>query len=486
MTDVRSFVTSYLRAIGAGAQSLPTGALAVRWPPTHAARFGGAMTIAFDPLVAEASGAELCVVGSDLLDRIVADASGRGFHCVARVTAENEPPADDVLAANLKFPNARPSILAADRGLVPYLLFNFRVALVTDEKRELVKSVLLNAKTLEVHSAADVFLQDSLTIPEERNVSEANLAAAYGAACGALERAILRDVEPIRAKASAVLATELERINRFYDTSIQELYAGRAQAPLETEKVFRAERDRRVDEAGRKYAFNVTAKLVNARTILIPTTSLRLRLANERSSKDLDLEFDAINLETNRPSCDSCHTTTDVVYLCSRGHVACDACDRTCSFCDHVVCSTCAGEVLSQCEACIRKACPDHTFQDEIGRKTYCPDHIHACAICGRMVGPPYVKACGLCGQSYCAVDVEASGRCRTCRTLAAIPATHADVARATAGKGEPKNLTKWVRGENGKYTVLVGKGAIFQYLYVLDKGGATIRREKGVRLLGG
>ena len=486
MTDVRSFVTSYLRAIGAGAQPLPTGALAVRWPPTHAARFGEATTIAFDPLVAEASTAELCVVGSDLLDRIVADASGRGFHCVARVTAENEPPADDVLAANLKFPNARPSILAADRGLVPYLLFNFRVALVTDEKRELVKSVLLNAKTLEVHTAADVFLQDSLTIPEERNVSGANLAASYGAACGALERAILRDVEPIRAKASAVLATELERINRFYDTSIQELYAGRAQAPLETEKVFRAERDRRVDEAGRKYAFNVTAKLVNARTILIPTTSLRLRLANERSSKDLDLEFDAINLEANRPSCDSCHTATDVVYLCSRGHVACDACDRTCSFCDHVVCSTCAGEVLSQCEACIRKACPDHTFQDEIGRKTYCPDHIHACAICGRMVGPPYVTACGLCGQSYCAVDVEASGRCRTCRTLTAILATHADVARATSAKGEPKNLTKWVRGENGKYTVLVGKGALFQYLYVLDKGGATIRRQKGVGLLGG
>ena len=70
--------------------------------------------------------------------------------------------------------------------------------------------------------------------------------------------------------------------------------------------------------------------------------------------------------------------------------------------------------------------------------------------------------------------------------SLAAIPATHADVARATTAKGEPKNLTKWVRGENGKYTVLVGKGAIFQYLYVLDKGGATIRRQKGVGLLGG
>ena len=148
-------MTSYLQAIGAGTQALPTGALAVRWPPTHAAKFGPGTTVAFDPLVAETSNAELCVVGSDLLDRILADASGRGFHCVARVDEENAAPAEDVLAANLKFPNARPSVATIDRGLAAYLLFNFRVTLVTDEKRELVKSVLLNARTLQEHAAVD-------------------------------------------------------------------------------------------------------------------------------------------------------------------------------------------------------------------------------------------------------------------------------------------------------------------------------------------
>ena len=133
----------------------------------------------------------------------------------------------------------------------------------------------------------------------------------------------------------------------------------------------------------------------------------------------------------------------------------------------------------------MREACPDHAFTDEIGRKTYCGDHIHACAICGRMVGPSYVRECALCGQSYCAVCVEGSGRCTTCRTLSAVPATHADVTRAVAAKGEPRNLTKWVRGENGKFTVLIGRGAVFQYLYVLDKHGALVRRQKGVGLAG-
>ncbi|HEV8594697.1 MAG TPA: hypothetical protein VGR51_04120, partial [Thermoplasmata archaeon] len=136
------------------------------------------------------------------------------------------------------------------------------------------------------------------------------------------------------------------------------------------------------------------------------------------------------------------------------------------------------------CEVCAKDVCPDHAFLDEIGRKAYCGDHIHVCAICSRTVGPPYVKACGLCAQSYCAVCVESAGRCATCRALAAIPAAHADVLRVTSPKGEPRNLAKWVRAENGRFTILVGKGAVFQYLYVLDRKGTVVRRQKGVGLV--
>lgn len=474
---------SYLEAIGATARPLPTGAVAVEWPPTHVGKFGPAVTLAFDPAVAEVSRAELCVPGSDLLDKIVADAAGRGFHCVARIDVEGDHPPEEVLAANLTLQNAEAKLLGADRGVVPYELFNFRVSLTTDEKVELLRSVLLNAETLQEHTAADLFLEESLTLPEEPIVTGSDLAQAYRAACLALETAIEPEVAAMKGKAQANLAGDLERIEGFYDSSIKELYAGRSQAPLETERVFRAEKDRRIEETRRKYAFTADARLVNVRTILIPTTTLRVRIANARAEKELGLEYDAVNLETNRLSCDSCGGVADSIFLCSRGHLACDACDRGCGFCDDVVCATCAPEVFETCEACVNALCPDHTFVDEIGRKAYCGDHIHACAICGRMVGPAYVNACGLCAQGYCAVCVEKGGRCTTCRTLAAIPATHPDVGRAIAGKGEPRNLTKWVRGENGKFAVLVGKGAIYQYLFVLDKDGRVIRRQKGTGL---
>ena len=486
MTDVEPFVRSYLEAIGATSRPLSNGALAVRWPPTHAGTFGPSTTVAFDPAVAEASRAELCVVGSDLLDRILRDAMGRGFHCVARVDAEDDPPAEEVLAANLSFRNARAEVTRTEKRAVPYELFNFRATLTTDEKVDLLRSVLLNPETLQEHAAVDIFLEESLTLPEESVATVADLAAMYRAACSALERSIQPDVAAMRAKAGAILAEELSRIEAFYDESIKELYASRTQAPLEAEGAFRAERGRRVEEARRKYALSATARLVNARTILIPTTTMQVRVSNARASRDLGLEYDAVNLEVKHLPCESCGTPSDAWYLCSRGHLACDACDRTCAFCDHVVCAKCAPEVFEACTACRKDACPDHAFTDEIGRKAYCEDHIHACAICSRMVGPPYVRACGLCGQSYCAVDVEASGRCVTCRALAAIPATHADVRQVTATKGEPRNLTKWLRGENGKFTILVGRGAVFQYLYVMDKNGAVLRRRKGVGLAGG
>jgi len=483
---VRPFVASYLEAIGATVRRSPAGVLAVQWPPTHVGRFGPATTLAFDPVVAEAAKADLCVVGSDILDRILADASGRGFHCVARVDAEGEHPPADVLAANLAFPNARATVLAAESGAVPYTLFNFRVTLETDEKVDLLRSVLLNAETLQEHTASDLFLQESLTLPEEAIVGPSDLAAAYRAACAALERSVEADVAAVKGKASGLLADDLQRIEAFYDTSIQELYESRRQAPLEAERVFRAEGERRTEEVRRRYAFTAKARLVNVRTILVPTTTIRVRVENARVSAEVALEFDAVNLETARPPCHACGSPTATIHLCSRGHFACETCRRGCTFCDEVACATCAPDALAACATCVKPACPDHAFLDEIGRKPYCGDHIHACAICGRMVGPPYVRACGLCNQSYCAVDVEAYGRCTTCRTLAAVPATHGDVVRATAERGAPKNVTKWVRGKNGKFTVLVGKGAIFQYLYVLDKEGATVHRRKGTGLLRG
>ena len=485
MTDARPFVTAYLEAIGATVRPLQTGALAVQWPPTHAAKFGPATTLAFDPAVAEVARAELCVPGSDILDRIEADAASRGFHCVARVDAEGENPPEDVLAANLTFPNASAQLLAAERGVVAYVLFNFRVTLTTDEKAEFLRSILLNAETMQEHTAADVFLQESLTLPEEPNVAASDWAAAYRAACLALERSIQSEVEAIRQKSGALLKEELGRIEGFYDATIKELYESRMQEPLEVERVFRAERERRTEEAKRKYALAARARLVNVRTILIPTTTMRVRVSNARAAKEVGLEFDAVNLETNRPACDACGSPTETAYLCSRGHLACDACDRTCAFCDLVVCATCEPDVLSTCAMCVRAACPDHSFLDEIGRQTYCGDHVHSCAICSRMVGPPYVKPCRLCGQSYCAVCVEGTpGACRTCAALAAVPATHADVTRLTAMKGGPKRISAWYRGQNGRFTVILGTGAVFQHVFVFDRPGNLVHRRKAVRLL--
>jgi len=485
VTDVRPFVTSYLEAIGARVRPLPTGGLAVTWPPTHVGKFGDASSLAFDPAVAEVSKADLCVVGSDLLDKILADASGRGFHCVARVDAEGGPPPEEVLAANLTFRNAEARVLAAERGLVPYVLFNFRVSLETDEKVELIRSVLLNAETLQEHTAADVFLQESLTLPEETIVAGADLAAAYRAACESLEGLVEGDARAMKERAAVLLGDELHRIQEFYDTSIQELYASRVQAPLEAERVLRAERDRRMEEIRRKYAFTARARLVNARTILIPTTTVRVRLQNPHAVKEVDLEYDAVNLETTRLACEACGAGLAAAFLCARAHLTCDECDRGCAFCGYLACRLCEPEALATCATCRKRVCPDHGYVGEIGRQTYCADHIVACAICNRMVGPEYVKPCGLCGQSYCAVDVDASGRCATCRALAVVPASHPDVARATAAKGEPKNLARWLRAENGKFTVLVGKGTVFQYLYVLDKQGSVVRRQKGAGLLG-
>lgn len=484
MTDVRAFVRSYLGVIGATVEPGPRGSLVVRWPPTHVPTFGPATTLTFDRPDAADPDAELCVLGSDVFDRILEDASKRGFHCVARVEAEGEPPPEAVLEANLQFPNASTEVVASDRGVLPYLLFNFHVSFVTDEKREYVRSILLNAETLNEHHVADVFLQESLTLPEEPVVGGADLGRAYRAACHALEWRLVREAETVRSGAETRLAGELERIAAYYDASIEELYRGRSRAPLEAERVLRAERGRREDDARRKYAFAAEARLVNVRTILIPTTMVRARVANPRASKLLSLEYDAVNLDVEA-ACDACSTRVPTLYLCRRGHVACEACRVGCSMCDDVACRTCAPTTIATCETCVAAICPDHTFLDEIGRKAYCGDHIHTCAICGRGVGAPYLQECSLCAQSYCAVCVGGqTGRCETCRGLEVVPASHPDVAAAVSARGAPRGASQWLRAENGRYVVVVGRAKVFQHLVVLTRNGAVVHRRKGIGLV--
>lgn len=484
MTGVAAFVRGYLDAIGARADLLGNGALRVQWPPTHVAAFGRETRLSFEPAVAAAADAELCVVGSDLLDRILADASTRGLHCVARVDAAGGPTPDDVVAANLAFPNAEATVLASERGVVPYVLFSFRVSLVTDEKREQFRSILVNAETGEPHRVADVFLEESLTLPEEPVVSGADLVGAYRAACLALERAILPDVDGVRTHARALLAEELARIEGFYEASIQELYEGRAREPLEAERVLRAERERRTDEARRKFRLVVEARLVNARTILIPTTTLRLRVASLRAATEVGLEYDAVNLETNRPTCASCGARTTVAFLCRGGHLVCEGCRQGCAFCDDAACRTCAPSLIVRCDACVRPLCPDHAHVDAIGRRPYCGEHARSCAICGRTVGPPYWTPCGLCGQHYCAACVGTGGRCATCRELAEASVEDPDIVRVLAEPGSPKGATRWLRGANGRVTVVVGRGRVFEHVFVLDREGRIVHRRKGTGLV--
>lgn len=96
------------------------------------------------------------------------------------------------------------------------------------------------------------------------------------------------------------------------------------------------------------------------------------------------------------------------------------------------------------------------------------------------------MRACGLCSQSYCAACVaEDTSTCATCSSLVPVPETHGDVTRLSATGGAPKAV-RWLRGENGRYIVILGKGSFFQHLFVLDRDGRVVHRRKGVRLSAG
>ena len=482
--ELQGFVREYFeRRTGALEEEEP-GVFRAALPEPLRPAFEGvdSIRLTFDPAIAASrSQVDLAAIGSYLLDRIVEDATRRGWHCVARIEAGAEGAAD-VVANAVRPKNATLSVEAAETAPVIHLLFNFRVRLTTDERVERLESVLIDARTGWERRTAPALFEERLALPEDVGFDWAAIGGAYQSACRILETRIEPEVRAFRAQAEALLQAELERIGAYFDRSIREIQEARAGDARAEVRGLELERDRRLAEAKEKYRLVGEVELCNVRTVLLDVTRATVALANRGARKSLSLEYDCASLAVPPLACEVCGTPTAEPVLCFGGHIADAECVKGCGFCDRVHCRTCvaAEGAIAPCTACRRSVCPDHLEVCSLSRRPFCPDHIHACAICGRTVGPGYVATCQSCEQAYCAVCVAPPAeRCLTCRSLAAAAPADPDVAAMRKADPALAKVAKWRRGSNQRFTVLVAKGLVWSQLVVLDSKGRVLVRKR-------
>ena len=399
---LRRLAVDVLRAVGAEVEEVTGGPVDVLLPESQQARLGGAgfLRLAFDPDVAAADPeVQYVAVGSPLTERIVALGQQLGvaarWHVNGLRWSSRHAISPDRWRVKLTNARFRPSSGVEMAFACHHMLVHFRVAYVSDERREELRTVVVDASSSQSapllqriwESLPDRF-EGAIHFPEslrppgaswpapislaprpESQFSDTDLlpdaqrlAALYRRAGELLRTQIAGTLGTYRRRAARRLDMERLRIEAFYDDTEAELRRRLARVEIDERRgsielkleANRLDREHKLADIAARHRLRVVVTPLSAAYITQPKVRMRLAIENRYASAELPLVLDPLTGQLELPTCQSCQESTESVHLCANGHVACDGCVRLCAFCQREHCRDCG---VGTCAVCGRAAC---------------------------------------------------------------------------------------------------------------------------------
>jgi hypothetical protein len=284
-----------------------------------------------------------------------------------------------------------------------YVRFNFKAALITDEKREQFLSVLMDAQggyavkelaeierlvTLETTPAFEhlpvmppVWLPgeeppfDKLRTPLSRRTLEGLLERAKRAALDELAEPL----DSLQRRAARFLELDRARLEQYYDDMQRDLKRRLERAADDRRKALedklvavQAEREAKLADAEAKYRLRVELELINLLVIAQPRLVLPMNVVNRTATVTRTVVWNPLLHRIEPLTCDVCGRASSRLFLCTGGHLAHEEC------------------LLPQCVDCKRVYC------------RLCTDQMKACVVCDRPVCASSLNRCPTCGRGTC------------------------------------------------------------------------------------
>lgn len=298
----------------------------------------------------------------------------------------------------LSFPNATSRTRSARVVYHAQVMFLFKVALLSDEKREFIFPLWIDPVTEEIVRAVDVSrsLDFRLEQDRERHEETYRLERLYRKACSQLEKRLQKPVRVFQEQVDERLAGELRRIEEYYGGLMQEqleplrkhfrrMAVASVRADLartwDTENRYREEllalksdladlearyekelaalqreKAQRVQEVREKHRTRAEVTLTHAAVVRTPRVEWRLRLTGQGVRREVDVVYDVLRRRLIGWECESCAGPLgERVYLCSCSSLVCAACHRDCAGCGQSHCRSCSP---GDCHVCGGPVCP--------------------------------------------------------------------------------------------------------------------------------
>jgi hypothetical protein len=411
---IRPLLERYVSMVGAELRDVGRGIVELTLPEHEQQWFRDRSTIriafTLDALERDPD-AEIAVVGSPLLEQLVAAIRAHGSRVsYGRLAPEHEPQAE---AAELSIPitNATAGVPRVDVAWhrVVRLLARVVVQAGSDVEEHLLESRFFDATTgiavPQAIAAKCAALSSrrrgakSVDAPQGKARPTADLITL---ALADLRVSLESKVTRLRENAQHSLEEELRRLDGYYGSLLNDAMAhGATDDESVARRAVEAEHARRRAEEERRH---------QVRAIVHPVQLTECELLVERAtwqlvgeSRDTRAELVAERWLNGTGdwavACPHCRAFAPKTFsLCNSGHVACDTCASTCNACDNVFCrdhgisachvdgrATCA-EHARTCVSCNKPYCTEHELTCAEGDHTACSECVTPCAICSRPV----------------------------------------------------------------------------------------------------
>ena len=313
----------------------------------------------------------------------------------------------DLARQTLAFPNARLVGVSGEiesAALCHLVRFNFKAALITDEKRERLVSVVMDTQAgfaipELAHSEQLARLTEE---PPYKHLADAPVrwllnhrALSLPVLEGLLERAkqaALADLDaPLRtlhSRAARYLELDLARLTEYYDEIARGLQQRIERASTDSRRTSlesklaatQADRQDKLADAEAKYRLRVELELINLQVIGQPKILLPVCIEHRSVRAVRTVVWDPLLHRIEPLACDVCGQPATRLTLCSSGHLAHEGClsSQQCVDCKRVYCRLCSDQI-SECAVCHRPVCQHSLNRCSACQRDTCREHVSMC-----------------------------------------------------------------------------------------------------------
>lgn len=237
---------------------------------------------------------------------------------------------EELFTKRLSFVNSACKIIEIKPSVCSYLIFNFKYAALSEERKEGLASISINEHNsfLVNNLCAEfgkLFIDGTPSAPAASAILPSEpLKVLFSTVSAAIEKNLKEELRDFRKSLNHRLEKDIKRLGDYFGAISKEINKKIAKKKAEHED-FNKERsklsfterelERKIFDQKARYQINVNLKLFSALRLIIPVVALNLLLRCKKNSRKINLVWNPILKELELPSCKKCFSPVSSLFL---------------------------------------------------------------------------------------------------------------------------------------------------------------------------